>query len=467
MVLPEQLRGLIAQHEGLRGALLVQRGDAVLVAAPVPRAFGVRQHVHGLLGPLVLGEEVPRVQQPGIHLPWRQEALAHHVDLRGRASRRHRLGGLHLLEQLLHRVQQRVVLGRAEHLGDEPAAFFQELRRQPQRVQRERGLGVTLGGEVPADVRRAVVDHDVVLHAVRRAPLELRAAALRGDVVHEGGAPADGLDGREVDAHDERAHRHVLCRHLQPAARRRAQVHARARAAEEVILAVQLHELERRARAVALLLRQVVELVCGGSDTNDEERRWMSIGVAFGRGGRGEARRGEGTKRDDRNVSTATRRRGTAAARDDERVVGVFAREARASSALSLRSRRRRRRSRGNGAGASGRGRGSATKGGDTHPGGVFLWLSCPSRSVNARRPRRDSRVRGRQWRTKAAAAPEAASLQRRKKIPFYESSRLFARNVDELPRHDGKIDASESGGSLREASLGRRAPSRRYRERG
>lgn len=118
---------------------------------------------------------------------------------------------------------------------------------------------------------------------------------------------------------------------------------------------------------------------------------------------------------------------------------------------------------------ARGAGRGSATRAGDTHPGGVFLWLSCPSRSVNARRPRRDSRVRGRQWRTKAAAAPEAASLQRRKKIPFYESSRLFARVVDELPRlrHDGKIDASESGGSLREASLGRRAPSRRYRERG
>ena len=341
MVLPEQLRGLIAQHEGLRGALLVQRGDAVLVAAPVPRAFGVRQHVHGLLGPLVLGEEVPRVQQPGIHLPWRQEALAHHVDLRGRASRRHRLGGLHFLEQLLHRVQQRVVLGRAEHLGDEPAAFFQELRRQPQRVQRERGLGVTLGGEVPADVRRAVVDHDVVLHAVRRAPLELRAAALRGDVVHEGGAAPDRLDGRQVDAHDERAHRHVLCRHLQPAARRRAQVHARARAAEEVILAVQLHELERRARAVALLLRQVVELVCGGSDTNDEERRWMSIGVAFGRGGRGEARRGEGTKRDDRNVSTATRRRGTAAARDDERVVGAFSSESAPAAAVPRKRRGR------------------------------------------------------------------------------------------------------------------------------
>ena len=39
----------------------------------------------------------------------------------------------------------------------------------------------------------------------------------------------------------------------------------RARAAEEVILAVELDELERRARAEALLLGEV-ELICSGRD---------------------------------------------------------------------------------------------------------------------------------------------------------------------------------------------------------
>ena len=52
---------------------------------------------------------------------------------------------------------------------------------------------------------------------------------------------------------------------------------------------------------------------------------------------------------------------------------------------------------------ARGAGGGPEMKGGNTHPGGVFLWLSCPSSSVNARRPRRDSRVRGR---TVAARMP-------------------------------------------------------------
>ena len=52
----------------------------------------------------------------------------------------------------------------------------------PQRIQRQSRLRVRLRREVPSDVRRAVVHDDVVLHAVGRHALELRAAALRRDV---------------------------------------------------------------------------------------------------------------------------------------------------------------------------------------------------------------------------------------------------------------------------------------------
>jgi hypothetical protein len=59
-----------------------------------------------------------------------------------------------------------------------------------------------------------VVHHDVILDPFRRAALELRAAALRGDVVHERRAPADRLDGRQVHTHDGGGHGHVLYRNL-------------------------------------------------------------------------------------------------------------------------------------------------------------------------------------------------------------------------------------------------------------
>ena len=251
-------------HERLRRALLVEHLGAVFVAAAVALLFGSRQDVDRLLGSVVVGEESPRVEQPRVDLGWRQVPDAHDVNLRGSPSRRHRFGALHLLEQLLHGVEQRVVLGGAEHLRHEPSALAEKLRGEAERVERERRLRVRLGGEVAADVWSAVVHDDVVLGTVRGDPAKLRAARLRGDVVHEGGAPAYGLDWREVDAHDERRHRHVLLRHLEPTAGGGAEVHARARAAEEVILAVELDELERRARAEALLLGEVVELICSG-----------------------------------------------------------------------------------------------------------------------------------------------------------------------------------------------------------
>jgi len=163
----------------------------------------------------------------------------------------------------------------------------------PQRIQRQSRLRVRLRREVPSDVRRAVVHDDVVLHAVGRHALELRAAALRRDVVHERRASAYGFDGRQIHADDGGRHRHVLHGNLEPASGGGAQVHARARAAEEVILAVQLHELERRARPEALLFREVVELVWSGGG---------------GRGGK-ESRRRRGRRRASARAAAARRRR--------------------------------------------------------------------------------------------------------------------------------------------------------------
>ena len=70
-------------------------------------------------------------------------------------------------------------------------------------------------------------------------------------------------------------------RNLEPTAGGGAEVHARARAAEEVILAVELDELEGCARAEALLLREVVELIC--SIQRDEE--WAAVRDELGDGG--------------------------------------------------------------------------------------------------------------------------------------------------------------------------------------
>jgi len=52
---------------------------------------------------------------------------------------------------------------------------------------------------------------------------------------------------------------------LQPASRRGAEVQERGGLCEEVVFFVELHQLEGCAGAVPLLLRQVVELVCGAA----------------------------------------------------------------------------------------------------------------------------------------------------------------------------------------------------------
>ena len=260
------------------------------------------------------------------------------------------------------------------------------MQRVPQRIQRQSRLRVRLRREVPSDVRRAVVHDDVVLHAVGRHALELRAAALRRDVVHERRASAYGFDGRQIHADDRGRHRHVLHGNLEPASGGGAQVHARARAAEEVILAVQLHELERRARPEALLFREVVELVCARGRREGREgiatTARTEAGVSAGGGGAATT------------TTTTTRARVVGRRRRLGRTPGVASVSSAEGDAAARRAARRGVSPKGGGATIdrrkvlilverrrrARRGRRRRRDGRRTHRGDVSPWLSSPSR---------------------------------------------------------------------------------------
>eukprot|EP00982_Pelagococcus_subviridis_P017707 31558-Pelagococcus_subviridis.AAC.14 len=71
---------------------------------------------------------MPVVEQPGVDLRGGEVSDAHDVNLRGCPSRRDGLRALDFLEQLLHAVQERVVLRASKHFRDEPTALAQKLR---------------------------------------------------------------------------------------------------------------------------------------------------------------------------------------------------------------------------------------------------------------------------------------------------------------------------------------------------
>ena len=107
------------------------------------------------------------------------------------------------------------------------------------------------------------MQHDVKSNApaVGHCLLDGRAATRRGDVFHQGGGTADGADGEEVEAEDEGTGGRAGDGDLKPAAGGGAEVEHAAGAVEEPELVVELEELEGGARAVALLLGEMVELV--------------------------------------------------------------------------------------------------------------------------------------------------------------------------------------------------------------
>lgn len=110
------------------------------------------------------------------------------------------------------------------------------------------------------DVWGAVVQHDICLTTCH-VTLQQSTALRCRDVLLVSNDTADGLDRHEVDADDRRARRHVLGSYLEPAAGGGAEIDEHIRFCKEIVLLIQLDELKRTARAVALLLGKVVVLI--------------------------------------------------------------------------------------------------------------------------------------------------------------------------------------------------------------
>ena len=77
------------------------------------------------------------VEELRVDLLGRLVVRAHDEYLGGLVTRRLRLGGLHLLEELLEDPHDGVVVLGAEDLRHKPAVLLQELRRQLERLQRQ------------------------------------------------------------------------------------------------------------------------------------------------------------------------------------------------------------------------------------------------------------------------------------------------------------------------------------------
>ena len=127
-------------------------------------------------------------------------------------------------------------------------------------LQRQQNLRICLRRERASDVRRTVVYDDV-------APVweffpQPGEAPRRVDVLRECDDTWYFPNWAQVDTYDCARHGCHLASDLKPSSRRRAQVHdSFLRGVEKVVLFVELYELERRTRAVALLLGELVEAV--------------------------------------------------------------------------------------------------------------------------------------------------------------------------------------------------------------
>ena len=163
------------QHEVLHVDDATQREAHVLVVA-LRLTRQRRHHVAVALLCVLLVEEIhlrrlalhllereARVQQLRVHVVRSLVVLVvrtagrdhqtHHEDLGRLVSRCGRLRRLHLLEQLIEDVDERVVVRRAEDLRHERAALVHELHRQTQRVQHQRVLRVMVNRNTPPDRR--------------------------------------------------------------------------------------------------------------------------------------------------------------------------------------------------------------------------------------------------------------------------------------------------------------------------
>lgn len=92
--------------------------------------------------------------------------------------------------------------------------------------------------------------------------LQSRSAGGCGDVACEGLDASDGLDRNKIDTHNRRCYGAVLRSHLKPTARRRTEVNDTPTVLlKETKTLTELKKFEGTTGSVALLFRQVIELI--------------------------------------------------------------------------------------------------------------------------------------------------------------------------------------------------------------
>ena len=163
---------VVVSHDKLRGFGLFVEHRAV-----VPVAFGQLLFLHlfrvddlGRYFPvfrLNVGKHVFRIQKFGINFVGRQVALANDENFGRLISGGGRLGGVHLFEKLAQHPDQTLIVFRAEHLSDKPAALTQEGGGQLEGMKRKKGLLVGVVDPILANVGRTVVEDQIGLGSLQ------------------------------------------------------------------------------------------------------------------------------------------------------------------------------------------------------------------------------------------------------------------------------------------------------------
>lgn len=149
------------------------------------------------------------------------------------------------------------------YLGNKGAFRSQEISGQPDRIHDQGRLGGGFLRPGASNVRRPIMEDDIEGGAavgVHKA-LDGSTAFGGGDVLDKGVSTANRSDWEEINAEDERAYGSMINSYLEPPAGSGAKVEDGAGGGEEPVFGVELEELEGGARAVALLLGEVVILV--------------------------------------------------------------------------------------------------------------------------------------------------------------------------------------------------------------
>lgn len=149
------------------------------------------------------------------------------------------------------------------YLCDEISFRSQQLRGKLHRVNNQRILAGGLLRPRTADIRRAIMQHQVECWATvfRHDPPNSGPALGISDILLQRDGAAYGSNRIEIDADYEASDGHPLDADLHPSSWSGAEVEHGASRAEEAEFGVELHELPSSSRSVAVLLGEVIELV--------------------------------------------------------------------------------------------------------------------------------------------------------------------------------------------------------------